>query len=199
MLHGKTFAFVLAASFTAIPHVHAQAGAQAPATPLSTKPVPLPAMPNPPGDIPDSQVFIDYHSPLGFSMKVPEGWAKRTSADGASFSDRYNAIEVSATPAQAAPTQASVRQNQAAALLDSPAAVTVSKVEAVRMPAGPAVRIAYASNSAANPVTGKAIRLEDERYLFWNKGRLATLTLSAPFGADNVDQWRLISRSFRWN
>ena len=28
---------------------------------------------NPPGDIPDNQVFIDYGSPLGFKIKVPEG------------------------------------------------------------------------------------------------------------------------------
>ena len=43
---------------------------------------------NPPGDIPDNQVFIDYVSPLGFSLKVPEGWARRDTPDGASFADK---------------------------------------------------------------------------------------------------------------
>lgn len=195
---GKTLALVLTAAvagWAAIPHAHAQATG----TPLATKPVPLPPMTNPPGDIPDSQVFITYRSPLGFSIKVPEGWAQRISPAGVSFSNKYDAVGVSVAQAAAAPTPASVRQNQAVALGNSPAAVQVSKVEAVSTPAGQAVRIAYASNSAANPVTGKAIRLEDEQYLFWNNGRLATLTLSAPFGADNVDQWRLMSRSFQWH
>jgi HKD family nuclease len=36
---------------------------------------PLKPEKNPPGDIPDNQVFIDYVSTLGFSLKVPEGWA----------------------------------------------------------------------------------------------------------------------------
>ena len=36
------------------------------------------------------------------------------------------------------------------------------------------------------------------RSLFWKDGKLATLRLYAPYGADNVDQWRLMSRSFRW-
>ncbi|RUY19735.1 hypothetical protein EN979_37155, partial [Mesorhizobium sp. M7A.F.Ca.US.001.04.2.1] len=31
----------------------------------------VPAEKNPPGDIPDSQVFIDYASSQGFTMKVP--------------------------------------------------------------------------------------------------------------------------------
>ncbi len=193
---GKTPALVLVAALAgaAIPQAHAQATG----TPLATKAVPLPPMVHPPGDIPDTQIFIDYRSPLRFSIQIPEGWARRTSPAGASFSNQYDAMAVSVAQAAAAPTPASVRQNQAAALLNSPAAVQVSKVEAVDTPAGPAVRITYASNSAANPVTGKAIRLEDEQYLFWNNGRLATLTLSAPFGADNVDQWRRVSRSFRW-
>nr|MDQ2981825.1 hypothetical protein [Actinomycetota bacterium] len=28
------------------------------------------------GDIPDNQVFLVYHSPAGWSMKYPEGWAQ---------------------------------------------------------------------------------------------------------------------------
>ena len=58
--------------------------------------------------------------------------------------------------------------------------------------------ISFASNSEPNSVTGKAIRLESDQYLIWKDGRVATLTLSAPFGADNADQWRLMARSFRW-
>jgi hypothetical protein len=32
---------------------------------------------NPPGDIPDSQVFVVYRLPQGLSLKVPEGWARK--------------------------------------------------------------------------------------------------------------------------
>jgi hypothetical protein len=46
--------------------------------------------------------------------------------------------------------------------------------------------------------TNKQVRLENNRYLYFNNGKLATLTLSAPVGADNVDQWLRIARSFKW-
>ena len=42
---------------------------------------------NPPGDIPDCQVFITYTSPLGFSLTIPEGWSSKDRADGASIFD----------------------------------------------------------------------------------------------------------------
>ena len=54
----------------------------------------LKAEKNPPGDIPDDQVFIAYASPLGFDLKVPEGWARTDRADGVVFADKYGKIEV---------------------------------------------------------------------------------------------------------
>jgi hypothetical protein len=159
---------------------------------------PLPPEKHPPGDIPDSQVFVVHRSPLGFTLKVPEGWARRVTPDGVSFSSTYDGIAVGVSSAATAPSVASVKREQALALQNSPAAVRIAKIAAVRLPAGPAVWISYSSNSEPNPVTGKAIRLENEQYLFWKDGKLATLTLYAPYGADNVDQWRLMSRSFRW-
>jgi hypothetical protein len=71
-------------------------------SPMQTTGVVMPAMAtekpvaaekNPPGDIPDSQVFIDYNSKLGFTMKVPEGWARSDRADGASFIDKLYGSE----------------------------------------------------------------------------------------------------------
>jgi hypothetical protein len=61
------------------------------------------------------------------------------------------------------------------------------------------VLIVYTSNSDPNAVTDKQIRLENNRYLFYRAGHEAALTLSAPAGADNVDQWQLMANSFRWN
>ena len=166
--------------------------------PLAAKPVPLPPLRHPPGDIPDTQIFVQYRSPLGFSLKVPEGWARRAMPEGATFSSVYDSVTVQVFVAPAAPSVASARTDEVAALEASPAAVRIGKVASVDLPSGHAVLISFSSSSEPNPVTGKAIRLENDRYLIWKSGRLATLTLSAPFGADNVDQWRLMSRSFQW-
>jgi hypothetical protein len=65
---------------------------------------------NPPGDIPDNQVFIDYVSPLGFSLKVPEGWARQDLGDGASFADKYGRITVTQTTAPKMPTVDAAKQ-----------------------------------------------------------------------------------------
>ncbi|MGN6551647.1 MAG: hypothetical protein ACTHJ3_17385 [Pararhizobium sp.] len=153
---------------------------------------------NPPGDIPDTQVFITYHSPDGFSLKVPEGWARTDLPNGAKFVSRLDGVVVTASPAKSRPTVQSVRDTVVPEMKAKGHAVKVTKVETVKLPAGEAIRIVYSSNSAANPVTDKKVRLEDNRYLYYANGKVATLDLYAPYGADNVDQWRLMSRSFRW-
>ena len=78
-------------------------------------------------------------------------------------------------------------------------AVKVSAVTEVKLPAGPAIRIVFGSNSEPNAVTGKQIRLENERFLIGHGDKVATLTFSAPAGADNADQWTLMSQSFGWH
>jgi hypothetical protein len=154
---------------------------------------------NPPGDIPDSQVFIAYASPLGFSLEVPEGWARSDRSDGARFADKYDSVDVSSLAASSAPTTTTVRTNEAAALVKTGHAVKISAIKSMKLPAGNAVLIVYTSNSEPNAVTGKQIRLENNRYLFFKAGKIVTLDLSAPMGADNVDQWKLMSESFHWN
>ncbi len=154
---------------------------------------------NPPGDIPDSQVFVTYKSPLGFSLKVPEGWARTDRSDGARFADKYNAINVAVNPATAgAPTTASVNNHEAADLVKAGRAVKTGAVKSVKLRSGPAILIVYSSNSEPNPVTNKQLRLENNLYLIYQGGKLASINLSAPLGADNVDQWKLISNSFQW-
>jgi hypothetical protein len=159
---------------------------------------PLAVEKSPPGDIPDNQVFVTYRSPLGFSLKTPEGWARREEAGAVIFSDKYNEVRVEVAPRAAAPTPASLKQEEVAALEKQPNAVRVDSLKEVKLPAGPAIVVHYHANSAPNPVTSKAIRLENARYYFWRAGKLATLTLSAPAGADNLDQWNLMARSFAW-
>lgn len=154
---------------------------------------------NPPGDIPDSQVFIAYKSPAGFSVRVPEGWARTERKNGARFTDKFNAVDIDISAAAAPPSVASVKNAQALDLVKAGRAVKIKAVKNVKLSVGPAILIVYESNSEPNPVTNKQLRLENNRYLCFLNGKLATLDLAAPLGADNVDQWRLIVHSFHWN
>jgi hypothetical protein len=176
-------------------------GSMAPglAPPVAAQEQPVAPETNPPGDIPDSQVFVTYTSPAGFSLKVPEGWALTELPDGASFADKYGRVDIALAGAASAPTPKEVGREQAAKLVKSGRAVRISAIRQVALPAGPAVLIVYTSNSDPNAVTDKQIRLENNRYLFYRAGHEAALTLSAPAGADNVDQWQLMANSFRWH
>ena len=167
--------------------------------PAAAQEQPIAPETNPPGDIPDSQAFVTYTSPAGFSLKVPEGWALTQRPDGASFADKYGSIDISLATAASAPTSEQARREALAKLVKSGRAVRISATGRVTLPAGPALLIVYTSNSEPNAVTDKQIRLENNRYLFYRAGHEAALTLSAPAGADNADQWQLMARSFRWN
>ena len=158
-----------------------------------------PAERNPPGDIPDTQVFIDFSSPAGFLLKVPEGWARSDQSSGSTFVDKLDGVIVSTEPENSAPTVETVRSDYLARLASAERAVKVNSVEYAKLPAGRAVRVVYTSNSEPNDVTGKQVRLENERYLFFKDGKLVTVEFYAPKGADNADQWQLMSKSFRWN
>ena len=149
------------------------------------------------GDIPDDQVFVTYSSPLGFAVKVPEGWARGETDAAVSFADKYNRIEIALGQAEAAPTEPLIKK-MAADLERADPAFKLTKITSIRLPAGSVVAMSFASNSEPNSVTGKAARLENARYFYFHDGKLATLTLSAPMGADNVDVWKLISESFHW-
>ena len=131
-------------------------------------------------------------------IKVPEGWARRQTPDGVTFNDKYNTIVLAVSQRAEPLTVISAKQREIAELEKTGSAVRVSKVKSVKLPSGSAVVVSYGSNSDPDPVTNKAIRLENDRYFFWKNGKLISLTLSAPFGADNVDQWNLMSKSFRW-
>lgn len=160
---------------------------------------PIAAEKNPPGDIPDSQVFIDYVSPKdGFSLKVPEGWARTDRADGVSFIDKLDGVVLTRSDMSQAPTVDSVKKDYVGSLEQQERAVKIDSVKAVKLPAGNAIRIVYSSNSSPNEVTNKQVRLENQRFLYFKDGKLVALEFYAPLGADNVDQWKLMSESFRW-
>jgi hypothetical protein len=175
----------------------ASAATQAPKAGVET---PIAPENNPPGDIPDNQVFVSFASPAGgYKLDVPEGWARMVNGATASFTDnKFNSVGVDVTSAAAAPTVDSVRTSVVPMLEQSGRAVQVQKVEPMSLPSGAAVRVTYTANSDPNAVTGKQIRLENEQYIFFKNGKQAMLTLSAPQGSDNVDQWQRMAQSFAW-
>lgn len=171
-------------------------GSDAPSSPSSA---PAPES-NPAGDIPDNQVFVDW-SPAGggYSVKVPEGWARQASGAATVFSDKFNSVRIEQSPAAQAPTAASVTSVDLPAVERSGKNVTAGKVSTVRRQGGSAVLATYRADSAADGVTGKSVRQDVERYAFWRSGSQVVLTLSGAVGADNVDPWRTVTDSFRWS
>ena len=153
---------------------------------------------NPPGDIPDKQVFITYDAPQGFAIKVPEGRARQDAANGAVFSDVDGQIWIQVSDTETEPTPASVARDQAETLSKLGHAVEIKAITPVKLAAGQAIRIVFTSNSEPDAITGKQVREENETYLFFKADKLVSIDLSAPLGADNADRWRLISSSFRW-
>ena len=161
---------------------------------------PVPPEKNPPGDIPDSQAFVTYTSkPGGYSVKAPEGWARSENGANVKFVEKVDGEQVEVTKSSTVPTVASIKRIQVAALQQQGHAIKIKNIVSKSMGHGTtAIIVAYNSNSESNPVTGKKIRQENATYYYYHQGKLAALTVWAPAGADNVDQWKLISESFGW-
>lgn len=154
---------------------------------------------NPAGDIPDNQVFVNATGPSGkYRLQVPEGWAETATATFVAYTDKLNSITVVESRAPAAPTVKSVKADKVPQLQKIVPHMALASVSAFALPGGTGVLIRYQGDSAADPVTNKVRRQAVERYLFWNNGTLATLTLAGPAEADNVDPWAKVSGSFQW-
>lgn len=154
---------------------------------------------SPSGDIPDNQAYVVYAVPgAGYSVKVPEGWARTSAAGAVTFTDKLNAIRLASAATASAPTVASVTAKDVPALARSVAGYRAGGVTSVPRSAGTAVRVTYLADSPKDAVTGKSHTDAVERYVFFHAGRTALLTLSGPKGADNVDPWMIVTDSLRW-
>jgi hypothetical protein len=149
------------------------------------------------GDIPDSQAFVAYSSTDGYSIKVPEGWARSTDGAATVFTDKFNTIRIETTSAPTAPTVDSVK-TELAPVVASSKGYAAGKITAVSRKAGPVIMATYTQDSAPNAVTSKAIRLDVEGYVFWKAGKAAVVTLSSAAGSDNVDPWMIVTDGFSW-
>lgn len=149
---------------------------------------------NPPGDIPDSQVFVTYNSPAGYGLKVPEGWSRETVANTVTFKDKYNTITITLRDEPHASVE-QIKRDFLPRIEAGPRAPKLGKVRIAKIGGALTVQAEYTVNSEPNSVTGKQIRLEGERTFYPAGDRVLELDLTAPQGADNVDQWQLIARS----
>ena len=150
-----------------------------------------------PGDIPDTQAFVPYPA-TGFTFSAPEGWSRTVADSTTTFTDHYNSIVAVSAPAATAPTAATVQATEVPALRRDVPNFELIKVASVARTAGPAIVVTYRAGSAPNPVTGKRVAIDVERYEFWHNGNLVTLTLSGARGSDNVDPWKKVTNSFAW-
>ena len=157
---------------------------------------------NPPGDIPDSQAFVAFKNTTGgYQVEVPEGWSRTASQNSAdvTFVHNYDGVSVHIAPTSAQPTAASVRVNEVKQISSHVRAVKITGVTEETLASGAkAVAIKYTSNSNPSPITNKQIRLENVTYVLYRNGKEAMLTMWAPLGADNADQWNRMANSFRW-
>jgi hypothetical protein len=149
------------------------------------------------GDIPDNQVFLTFKNGAGgYAMRYPEGWAQRGSGRDVTFQDKNNLVHVLVAPG-GAPTPASVSA-QLRKLATATSSLRAGTPRPVRIHGVPAVKVTYTTVSAANPVTGKRVKLTVDRYELGRNGQVATVDLGTPVGVDNVDAYRMMIASFRW-
>jgi len=154
---------------------------------------------SPAGDIPDNQAYVTYAPPgQGYSVKVPEGWARSARGGATVFTDKLNSIRMERVNTPTAPTVGTVTTGEVPNLVKSEKHFRAGKVRAVRRSAGSAVLVTYEADGAPDAVTTKVRRMAVERYEFWRNGQSVILTLSGAKGADNVDPWKIVTSSFRW-
>lgn len=155
---------------------------------------------NPAGDIPDTQAFVAYTSTSGgYSITMPEGWARKESGPNVTFSDsKLHVFGVEIGCSNSAPTIDSAKAEATGQLSSTIPAFELVDVKTLSLPAGPTILIQYRTNSAPDDVTGKQHRLDVDRYEIFKDGKRAILSIASPAGSDNVDVSRQVSESFRW-
>ncbi|HSR95066.1 MAG TPA: hypothetical protein VLK56_09395 [Solirubrobacterales bacterium] len=149
------------------------------------------------GDIPDNQVFLTYDNrAAGYSIRYPEGWARRGSASEVTFQDRANIIHV--VVAKGPPPTSAEAAAGLARLKRSDQSVSAGAARALTIGGAPVIKLTYTRLSAPDPVTGKRLPLTIDRYEYAHGGKVAIVDLGTPKGVDNVDAYRMISETFRW-
>lgn len=150
------------------------------------------------GDIPDNQVFLTFHERgAGYSISYPEGWARKGTSADTTFADKSNVVHI--VIVKAAPATTSSIAVELTRLKQSNPTLTFTPPAPVHLKSGiTAIKATYTTRSAPNPVTGKTVVLVVDRYELGGAGKRATVDLGTPKGVDNVDAYRMMINSFRW-
>jgi len=166
--------------------------------PASNTPGPVVTESNPPGDIPDNQLYVTYKGASGvYAVNVPEGWARTDAGSTTTFVDKLNSIKITQRNAKSAATVASATAALAALKQTSPN-LEVKGVAPFTRAGGSGVVVTYKVDSTPDPVTNKVIRNSVEQYHFWKNGKEVVLILTGAQNADNVDPWAKVTNSYRW-
>lgn len=147
------------------------------------------------GDIPDTATYLTYHG-RGFSVKYVEGWGIQQSPSGVTIRDKDSAETVTLSGARS--TVAAVAAGDLAHLAAKAPRFHLIVKRTIQLQPGLAAYAQYRTLSPPDPVTNKRVTVVVDRYYIPGAGKQAVLTLATPVGVDNVDAFRLISRSFRW-
>lgn len=167
--------------------------------PVKSNENPLAPEKNPVGDIPDSQAFVNYSSSQGgYSVQVPEGWSRTENGAEVSFVDKFDGVKTTIETNSKPFSLDNIKNNQVKGLVANGRAIKIVEIREVSLPGGKSVVVKYYSNSEPNSITNKQIRLENQTFYFDKNGKIGSLTVWAPLGSDNVDQWKKISESWSW-
>src|SRR5262249_40808029 len=147
------------------------------------------------GDIPDNQTFLVFSDGrAGYSIRYPEGWARQGSGSEVTFREKANVIHIEIRSGSSPNGSSAVRGLEQL----KPSDATVEVIGRPSGGAGQPVKIGYSRQSTPDPVTGKRLKLVVDRYEYGKSGQVAVIDLETPVGVDNVDAYRLISKSFAW-
>jgi hypothetical protein len=151
------------------------------------------------GDIPDTQVFLTFDNrAAGYRISYPEGWTRKGTPADITFADKNNVVHI--VIAKAPPATPATVASELERLKAANRSLTFTPPATVRLKNGAtAIKSTYTIRSAPNSVTGKTVLLVVDRYeLRGASGRRATVDLGTPKGVDNVDAYRMMISSFRW-
>ena len=139
----------------------------------------------------------------GYSFDYPGGWRVAEKGSGVRIARFGDAVTVVVRPRQQAPSSKGY-QKQLVAMLQQHDDKLMSKI--VRPASVITVgrdKVTMAVIEQVRPTGPGADAPKDtlvvNRYLFWNDGKLALLSMSSVKGVDNNDAWNLMANSFKWN
>jgi hypothetical protein len=129
-------------------------------------------------------------------MSYPEGWTIKAQGTGVRISEKNNLVRIVVERAPAPTVNSSAAE--LARLKRTDPTLSFSAPSMISVRSGPAIKASYTTRSAPNPVTGKSVVLIVDHYELSKGGKRATVDLGTAKGVDNIDAYKKMINSFRW-